>query len=59
MRTLFVWLVDLALYYGGFGLGESWSVYSWLQVRGRKRGEGMMGRAGWGGGMRLSESWSV
>eukprot|EP00195_Chlamydomonas_chlamydogama_P015203 CAMPEP_0202889878 /NCGR_PEP_ID=MMETSP1392-20130828/425_1 /ASSEMBLY_ACC=CAM_ASM_000868 /TAXON_ID=225041 /ORGANISM="Chlamydomonas chlamydogama, Strain SAG 11-48b" /LENGTH=450 /DNA_ID=CAMNT_0049573309 /DNA_START=124 /DNA_END=1476 /DNA_ORIENTATION=+ len=34
MRTLFVWLVDLMLYYGGFGLGESWSVYSWLQLAG-------------------------
>ncbi len=22
------------LFYGGFGLGESWSIYSWLQVRG-------------------------
>lgn len=34
MRTLFVWLVDLALFYGGFGLGESWSIYSWLQAAG-------------------------
>lgn len=34
MRTLFVWLVDLMLFYGGFGLGESWSVYSWLQAAG-------------------------
>ena len=34
MRTLFVWLVDLALFYGGFGLGESWSIYSLLQAGG-------------------------
>lgn len=34
LRTLFVWLVDLALFYGGFGLGESWSVWSWLQLAG-------------------------
>ncbi|KAG1672841.1 hypothetical protein FOA52_004645 [Chlamydomonas sp. UWO 241] len=34
MRTLFVWLVDLGLFYGGFGLGESWTVYSWMQAAG-------------------------
>ncbi|GLC68100.1 hypothetical protein PLESTF_000646000 [Pleodorina starrii] len=35
MRTLFVWLVDLALFYLHVGqLGESWSVYSWLQAAG-------------------------
>jgi hypothetical protein len=34
MRTLFVWLVDLGLFYGGFGLGESWSMYSWMQAAG-------------------------
>ena len=34
MRTLFVWLVDLALFYGGFGLGESWTIYSWIQAAG-------------------------
>lgn len=34
MRTLFVWLVDLALFYGGFGLGESWTAYSLLQAAG-------------------------
>eukprot|EP00798_Chlamydomonas_sp_ICE-L_P032201 gene32201-16749_t len=26
--------VDLALFYGGFGLGEKWSVWSWLQMAG-------------------------
>lgn len=34
MRTLFVWLVDLGLFYAGTGLGESWSVYSWVQAAG-------------------------
>ncbi|GAX82542.1 hypothetical protein CEUSTIGMA_g9969.t1 [Chlamydomonas eustigma] len=34
MRTLFVWLVDLYLYYNGWGLGESWTPYSWLQAAG-------------------------
>ncbi|KAG2422797.1 hypothetical protein HXX76_015744 [Chlamydomonas incerta] len=37
MRTLFVWLVDLLLFYTPLGmgqLGESWSVYSWLQAAG-------------------------
>lgn len=37
MRTLFVWLVGLLLYYTPLGvgqLGESWSVYSWLQAAG-------------------------
>ncbi|GFR52029.1 hypothetical protein Agub_g14418 [Astrephomene gubernaculifera] len=35
MRTLFVWLVDLLLFYCHVGqLGESWSVYSWLQAAG-------------------------
>ncbi|GIL90033.1 hypothetical protein Vretimale_18135 [Volvox reticuliferus] len=37
MRTLFVWLVDLLLYYTPLGLGqlgESWSIYSWLQAAG-------------------------
>ena len=36
-RTLFVWLVDLLLWYTplGFGtLGESWSKYSWIQAAG-------------------------
>mmetsp|Transcript_4359 Transcript_4359/g.12571 ORF Transcript_4359/g.12571 Transcript_4359/m.12571 type:complete len:454 (-) Transcript_4359:421-1782(-) len=36
-RTLFVWLVDLLLFYTplGFGqLGESWSVYSFIQAAG-------------------------
>ena len=36
-RTLFVWLVDLLLWYTplGFGtLGESWSKYSWIQALG-------------------------
>jgi hypothetical protein len=36
-RTLFVWLVDLALFYaaaGGGALGESWSRYSPLQAAG-------------------------
>ncbi|EIE24529.1 hypothetical protein COCSUDRAFT_65401 [Coccomyxa subellipsoidea C-169] len=37
MRTMFVWLVDLLLFYTplGFGkLGESWSVYSFIQAAG-------------------------
>ncbi|KAI7844374.1 hypothetical protein COHA_002172 [Chlorella ohadii] len=37
MRTLFVWLVDLVLFYTPLGLGklgESWSVYSWIQAAG-------------------------
>lgn len=37
MRTLFVWLVDLLLFYTplGFGsLGESWSKYSFIQAAG-------------------------
>lgn len=37
MRTLFVWLVDLLLFYTplGFGtLGESWSKYSLVQAAG-------------------------
>jgi hypothetical protein len=36
-RTLFVWLVDLLLWYTplGFGtLGESWSKYSYIQALG-------------------------
>lgn len=36
-RTLFVWLVDLLLWYTplGFGtLGESWSKYSFIQALG-------------------------
>ena len=37
VRTLFVWLADLALFYSPWGgngkLGESWDRYSWLQVR--------------------------
>ncbi|GAB4819565.1 hypothetical protein N2152v2_006611 [Parachlorella kessleri] len=36
-RTLFVWLVGLLMFYTplGFGkLGESWSVYSWIQAAG-------------------------
>lgn len=37
MRTLFVWLVDLLLFYtplGGGNLGESWSKWSFLQAAG-------------------------
>ena len=37
MRTWFVWLVDLLLFYTplGFGtLGESWSKYSFIQAAG-------------------------
>lgn len=36
-RTLFVWLVDLMLFYTPLGLGklgESWNVYSWVQMAG-------------------------
>ena len=40
-RTLFVWIVDLLLFYGGVGgkhggtrLGESWSSWSWMQLGG-------------------------
>ena len=36
-RTLFVWLVDLMLFYTPLGmgkLGESWSKYSWVQAAG-------------------------
>lgn len=37
LRTLLVWVLDLALYYGaplgtGVQLGEPWSSTSWLQV---------------------------
>ena len=37
MRTLFVWLVDLLLFYTPLGLGklgESWSGWSFLQAAG-------------------------
>mmetsp|Transcript_11982 Transcript_11982/g.33708 ORF Transcript_11982/g.33708 Transcript_11982/m.33708 type:complete len:439 (+) Transcript_11982:115-1431(+) len=36
MRTLFVWIVDLVLFYGlpFLHLGESWSVWSYLQAGG-------------------------
>ncbi|BDA42835.1 Solute carrier family 35 member F6 [Coccomyxa sp. Obi] len=37
MRTMFVWLVDLLLFYTPLGLGklgESWSVYSFIQAAG-------------------------
>ncbi|GAQ82300.1 hypothetical protein KFL_001070060 [Klebsormidium nitens] len=37
MRTLFVWLVDLFLFYGPLGLkglGESWGATSWIQAGG-------------------------
>jgi hypothetical protein len=37
MRTLFVWLVDLLLFYTPLGLGklgESWSAYSFIQAAG-------------------------
>jgi hypothetical protein len=36
-RTLFVWLIDLFLFYGPLGLGslgESWTRYSWIQAVG-------------------------
>lgn len=31
VRTLFVWLVGLAMFYGHTGLGEAWDAFSWLQ----------------------------
>eukprot|EP00199_Chlamydomonas_sp_CCMP681_P000784 CAMPEP_0119110376 /NCGR_PEP_ID=MMETSP1180-20130426/29240_1 /TAXON_ID=3052 ORGANISM="Chlamydomonas cf sp, Strain CCMP681" /NCGR_SAMPLE_ID=MMETSP1180 /ASSEMBLY_ACC=CAM_ASM_000741 /LENGTH=458 /DNA_ID=CAMNT_0007096685 /DNA_START=1 /DNA_END=1377 /DNA_ORIENTATION=+ len=37
MRTLFVWLMGLLLFYAPFGMGrmgESWNSYSWLQAAG-------------------------
>lgn len=37
MRTLFVWMVDLLLYYTPLGLGrlgEKWDNYSYLQAAG-------------------------
>lgn len=36
MRTLFVWIVDLILFYGfpALKLGESWSPYSFIQLGG-------------------------
>jgi hypothetical protein len=37
MRTLFVWLVDLLLFYTPLGLGklgESWSAWSFMQAAG-------------------------
>lgn len=34
MRTLFVWLLGLALFYLGTGLGERWNVFSPLQALG-------------------------
>jgi hypothetical protein len=37
MRTLFVWLVDLLLFYTPLGLGklgESWSAWSFVQAAG-------------------------
>ena len=40
MRTLFVWLVDLLLFYTPLGmgkLGESWSSYSLIQAAGCAR----------------------
>ena len=39
-RTLFVWLVDLVLFYTPLGmgtLGESWSTYSLIQAAGCAR----------------------
>ena len=42
VRTLFVWLAGLALFYSPWGgngkLGEAWDQYSWLQVRPTPRG---------------------
>ncbi len=38
LRTLFVWLADLMLFYTPLGvgkLGESWSKYSYVQAVGR------------------------
>ena len=34
MRTLFVWLVDLVLFYSHTGLGEEWNRYSIIQAAG-------------------------
>lgn len=34
MRTLFVWLLGLALFYAHTGLGERWNVFSPLQAAG-------------------------
>lgn len=34
MRTLFVWLVDLVLFYAHTGLGEEWNRYSLVQAAG-------------------------
>ena len=34
MRTLFVWLVGLFLFYVGTGLGEAWDKYSFVQALG-------------------------
>jgi hypothetical protein len=36
MRTLFVWIVDLVLFYcfPALKLGESWSAYSFIQLGG-------------------------
>ena len=37
MRTLFVWLVDLLLFYTPLGmgkLGEAWTTYSFIQAAG-------------------------
>lgn len=46
VRTLFVWLADLGLYYsaagGGHKLGEAWDNYSWMQVQRGKGGLGEM-----------------
>ena len=33
MRTLFVWLAGLAIFYLGTGLGERWDQYSLVQAR--------------------------
>jgi Na+/melibiose symporter-like transporter len=34
MRTLFVWLLGLALFYFGTGLGEQWDKWSFVQAAG-------------------------
>ena len=34
LRTLFVWLVDLALFYTLHQLGEAWTPYSFIQAAG-------------------------
>lgn len=36
LRTLFVWIIDLFLYYfvGKGGVGEPWTAYSWVQLFG-------------------------